>query len=71
VGRTKAGKRVRTTVTALVAILEYVSFPVLVDGYYDVTPDHHPVLGPLDAGGSLWVAAGLNGRGFMPWLGLE
>jgi sarcosine oxidase subunit beta len=56
---------IRTTITALVPILEYVSFPVLVDGYYDVTPDHQPIVGPLDAGASLWVASGLNGRGFM------
>jgi sarcosine oxidase subunit beta len=38
---------------------------VLVEGFYDVTPDRQPVLGPLDGHDGLFVAAGLNGRGLM------
>lgn len=56
---------IRATITELVPILEYVSFPVMVEGFYDVTPDRNPVLGALDGHDGLWVAAGLNGRGLM------
>lgn len=56
---------VRRAITELLPILEYVSFPVLVEGFYDVTPDRQPVLGPIDGHDGLFVAAGLNGRGLM------
>lgn len=56
---------VRRAITELLPILEYVSFPVLVEGFYDVTADRQPVLGPIDGHGGLFVAAGLNGRGLM------
>lgn len=58
-------RRVRTAISELIPILEYVSLPVLVEGAYDITPDRKPVLGPLDGHPGLWIAAGLNGRGFM------
>lgn len=58
-------RRVRSTITSLLPILEYVSFPILVDGYYDVTPDHQPIVGPLPQKPGVWIAAGMNGRGFM------
>jgi sarcosine oxidase subunit beta len=58
-------RRIREAITALVPILEYVSFPVLVEGFYDVTPDRQPILGALDGHAGLFVAAGLNGRGLM------
>jgi sarcosine oxidase subunit beta len=38
---------------------------VLVEGFYDVTPDRQPILGPLQGHDGLFVAAGLNGRGLM------
>ena len=56
---------VRRTITALLPILEYVSFPVMVKGLYDVTPDAQPILGAVESHEGLWIAAGLNGRGFM------
>lgn len=56
---------VRRAITELLPILEYVSFPVLVEGFYDVTPDRQPVLGALDGHDGLYIAAGLNGRGLM------
>jgi sarcosine oxidase subunit beta len=34
-------------------------------GYYDMTPDHHPVLGPVEGFEGLYVAAGFSGHGFM------
>lgn len=37
----------------------------LVKGYYDMTPDHQPVVGPLPGLDGIWVAAGLSGHGFM------
>jgi sarcosine oxidase subunit beta len=54
---------VRAGVDELFPALEFVSFPVLVRGEYDVTPDHQPLLGELVEG--LHVAAGFSGHGFM------
>lgn len=34
-------------------------------GYYVVSPDRHPILGPLDNYEGLYVAAGYSGHGFM------
>lgn len=47
----------------LLPILTYVSFPLLVHGDYDVTPDHQPILGEVDD--HVYVAAGFSGHGFM------
>jgi sarcosine oxidase, subunit beta len=49
----------------LLPALEYVTYPVLVEGYYDVTPDHQPVIGQLPGQQGLWLAAGFSGHGFM------
>jgi sarcosine oxidase subunit beta len=43
--------------------LVYVALPTLVEGVYDVTPDHQPILGQVRD--RVWVAAGFSGRGFM------
>ncbi len=61
----RAGWRatIRNATEALLPQLEHVSYPHLVRGVYDVTPDHQPVLGELDDG--LFVAAGFSGHGFM------
>ena len=37
----------------------------LVEGFYDVTPDHQPMLGPVQGYDGLWLAAGFSGHGFM------
>jgi glycine/D-amino acid oxidase-like deaminating enzyme len=58
-------RKVRANISELVPILEYVSFPVLVEGFYDVTPDRQPVLGRVGGHEGVWIAAGLNGRGLM------
>jgi sarcosine oxidase subunit beta len=56
-------QNVRAGIEELLPLLEYVSFPLLVSGLYDSTPDHQPAIGPVDDG--LWVAAGFSGHGFM------
>jgi sarcosine oxidase subunit beta len=47
----------------LLPMLEYVSLPIAVEGFYDMTPDAQPIIDALDDG--LWVAAGFSGHGFM------
>jgi sarcosine oxidase subunit beta len=54
---------IRAGIDELLPVLTYVSFPVLVRGEYDVTPDHQPILGRVDDG--VYVAAGFSGHGFM------
>lgn len=54
---------IRDRIEEMLPRLQYVSFPILVDGYYDTTPDHQPILGELLDG--LWIAAGFSGHGFM------
>ncbi|WP_440059624.1 NAD(P)/FAD-dependent oxidoreductase [Thermogladius sp. 4427co] len=34
-------------------------------GYYDMTPDHHPIVGPVEGFDGLYIAAGFSGHGFM------
>ncbi|MBA3736672.1 MAG: FAD-binding oxidoreductase [Actinobacteria bacterium] len=57
----------RTTVRlareALLPRLVYVALPHLVEGLYDVTPDHQAILGRVRD--RVWVAAGFSGHGFM------
>jgi sarcosine oxidase subunit beta len=54
---------VRAMIEQLLPVLTYVSFPLLVRGEYDMTPDHQPILGQVDD--RLFVAAGFSGHGFM------
>jgi sarcosine oxidase, subunit beta len=56
---------IRAAVQRIVPLLSYVSYPTLVRGVYDVTPDHQPVLGPVPGCEGLFVAAGFSGHGFM------
>jgi sarcosine oxidase subunit beta len=56
---------VRETALQLLPQLEYVTYPVVVEGFYDVTPDHQPVIGPVSGRDGVWVAAGFSGHGFM------
>jgi sarcosine oxidase subunit beta len=48
----------------LPALLD-VSLTHLVKGYYDMTPDHQPIIGAVPGAEGVWVAAGLSGHGFM------
>ena len=34
-------------------------------GYYDMTPDAHPIVGPIPGAEGFYVAAGFSGHGFM------
>ena len=62
-GRERWRANVRTASDALLPQLTHVSYPLLVRGVYDVTPDHQPILGPVADG--VHVAAGFSGHGFM------
>lgn len=58
-------KNVSAGTRSLLPVLEFVSYPILVEGFYDVTPDHHPILGPVPGLDGLWLATGFSGHGFM------
>lgn len=65
---TRAGQwrdHIRSTVQRLLPILEYVTFPLLVEGFYDMTPDSQAIVGCVGDRGGLWVATGFSGHGFM------
>ena len=62
-GRDAWRTTIRRASQALLPQLEHVSYPLLVRGEYDMTPDHQPVLGSVADG--LFVAAGFSGHGFM------
>lgn len=64
-GRDHWRRNVAAGIKSLLPLLEYVSFPLLIEGFYDVTPDHQPILGPVDGFDGLWIAAGFSGHGFM------
>ena len=49
----------------LIPALEYVRYPVMAQGMYDITPDLQLVVGPVPGHAGLLVAGGMNGRGFM------
>jgi sarcosine oxidase subunit beta len=64
-GRERWRANIRREIERLLPRLAHVSFPTLVRGYYDVTPDHQPILGPMPGRPGLFVAAGFSGHGFM------
>ena len=64
-GRAAWREHVRGVVDRLLPVLTHVSFPLLVTGFYDVTPDNQPILGPVAGLEGLHVAAGFSGHGFM------
>lgn len=64
-GRERWRANIRHEIERLLPRLADVSFPTLVRGSYDVTPDHQPILGPLPGHTGLFVAAGFSGHGFM------
>jgi sarcosine oxidase subunit beta len=54
---------VRRVFEELLPQLVFVALPTLVEGIYDVTPDHQAILGRVRD--RVWVAAGFSGHGFM------
>ena len=65
VGTKQWRDHIRAVVERLLPILHYVSFPVLVEGFYDMTPDSQGIVSAVDGFDGLWVAAGFSGHGFM------
>jgi sarcosine oxidase subunit beta len=59
--RWRAG--VRAALEELLPRLRDVPLPLLVEGFYDVTPDRQAILGRVRD--RVWVAAGFSGHGFM------
>jgi sarcosine oxidase subunit beta len=62
-GQVRWRASIGAAIRELLPALEYVDFPLLVHGAYDVTPDRQAIVGTVDDG--LWVAAGFSGHGFM------
>jgi sarcosine oxidase subunit beta len=54
---------VRRAFEDLLPQLVFMPLPALVEGMYDVTPDHQAILGRVRE--RVWVAAGFSGHGFM------
>jgi sarcosine oxidase subunit beta len=49
----------------LIPVLRHVNILRYWIGYYETTPDHHPVYGPVPPYENLYVAAGFSGHGLM------
>lgn len=64
-GQTVWKRRVREHIDALLPRLEPVTFPLLIEGFYDMTPDGQAIVGPVSGLDGLWLAAGFSGHGFM------
>lgn len=45
--------------------LRYINITRYWMGYYDMTPDHHPIYGPVHPFENLYIAAGFSGHGLM------
>jgi sarcosine oxidase, subunit beta len=58
-------RHVRSCIDELLPRLTFVTLGLRVGGEYDVTPDHHPIVGPIGDEPGLWLAAGFSGHGFM------
>jgi sarcosine oxidase subunit beta len=56
-------RRLREQIVPLLPALEFVSLPIVAEGFYDMTPDGQPIVDEI--GDGLWVAAGFSGHGFM------
>jgi glycine/D-amino acid oxidase-like deaminating enzyme len=64
-GASRWRARVRAGIRELLPRLEYVDFPIVASGAYDVTPDRQPILGAVPGYDGLYLAAGFSGHGFM------
>ena len=56
---------IRSCIERVLPLLTYVSFSVIAEGSYDMTPDHQPIVCEVGDQAGLWVAAGFSGHGFM------
>jgi sarcosine oxidase subunit beta len=57
--------RIREVMGELLPALAGTSFPTLVSGEYDATPDSQPIVDAVGPDDGLYVAAGFSGHGFM------
>jgi len=64
-GRRVARAHIRTVVSELLPLLQFVTFALVVGGTYDMTPDAHGIVDAVDPEGRVVVAAGFDGHGFM------
>jgi sarcosine oxidase subunit beta len=58
-------RRLRQGVVDLLPHFEFVVWPLLVHGVYDLTPDRQAIVGAVPGQHGLYVAAGFSGHGFM------
>ena len=56
---------IRSCIERTLPLLTFVSFSVIAEGSYDMTPDHQPIVSTVGERNDLWVAAGFSGHGFM------
>ena len=56
---------IRSCIERALPLLTFVSFSVIAEGSYDMTPDHQPIVCEVGEHARLWVAAGFSGHGFM------
>jgi len=56
---------IRSCIERTLPLLTFVSFSVIAEGSYDMTPDHQPIVSAVGERKGLWVAAGFSGHGFM------
>jgi sarcosine oxidase subunit beta len=56
---------IRSCIERTLPLLTFVSFSVIAEGSYDMTPDHQPVVCAVGEQEGLWAAAGFSGHGFM------
>ncbi|MEM1628477.1 MAG: FAD-binding oxidoreductase [Desulfurococcaceae archaeon] len=49
----------------LLPFLKYVNISRYWIGYYEMTPDHHPIYGPVEPFENLYIATGFSGHGLM------
>jgi sarcosine oxidase subunit beta len=63
--RLDAFVKILKPLSELYPALKYVNISRYWMGYYDMTPDHHPIYGPVYPYENLFIAAGFSGHGLM------
>lgn len=63
--RLDAIKLITKPLSELFPVLKHLNITRYWMGYYDMTPDHHPIYGPIEPYENLYVACGFSGHGLM------
>jgi len=63
--RSDAFKNIVKPLAELLPFLKHLKIVRYWMGYYDMTPDHHPIYGPVEQYTNLFIAAGFSGHGMM------